>query len=204
MARVVAVLLGLDHLPGATDHPLLLVVAADHPDGDARHQGRRGRRVHLRRRRDRVPVRQGQQRHPARTRRTRSSPTRRPAPRPRPAGGGAVWHDPREDGALPDVYIAMGQTAENVAGSRASPARSMDEFGVRVAEPGREGHRGRLLGPGDHPGHAARRHRGRPPTTARGPASPWRASPASSRCSGRTARSPPATAARSTTAPPRW
>jgi len=25
------------------------------------------------------------------------------------------WHDPRADGLLPDVYIAMGQTAENVA-----------------------------------------------------------------------------------------
>src|SRR5688500_14399929 len=25
------------------------------------------------------------------------------------------WHDPRQDGELPDYYIAMGQTAENVA-----------------------------------------------------------------------------------------
>ena len=32
-------------------HPVLLVVAADHPDGLPRHQGRRGRRVHLGRRR---------------------------------------------------------------------------------------------------------------------------------------------------------
>src|SRR5215472_2831706 len=31
------------------------------------------------------------------------------------AAGGQVWHDPREDGALPDIYIAMGQTAENLA-----------------------------------------------------------------------------------------
>src|SRR5690349_25106225 len=30
--------------------PLLLVVAAEHPDGIPRHQGRRGPRVHLRRR----------------------------------------------------------------------------------------------------------------------------------------------------------
>ena len=36
------------------------------------------------------------------------------APR-RPPGGAEEWHDPREDGLLPDVYIAMGQTAENVA-----------------------------------------------------------------------------------------
>lgn len=31
------------------------------------------------------------------------------------AAGADEWHDPREDGSLPDVYIAMGQTAENVA-----------------------------------------------------------------------------------------
>src|SRR5260370_12727733 len=30
-------------------------------------------------------------------------------------GGAEGWHDPREDGKLPDAYIAMGQTAENVA-----------------------------------------------------------------------------------------
>src|ERR1700749_379261 len=29
--------------------------------------------------------------------------------------GAGEWHDPREDGLLPDMYIAMGQTAENVA-----------------------------------------------------------------------------------------
>src|SRR4030095_8125445 len=28
------------------------------------------------------------------------------------------WHDPREDGLLPDIYIAMGHTAENVARPR--------------------------------------------------------------------------------------
>ena len=31
------------------------------------------------------------------------------------AAGADEWHDPRADGNLPDVYIAMGQTAENVA-----------------------------------------------------------------------------------------
>ena len=29
-----------------------------------------------------------------------------------------TWHDPRENGQIPDIYIAMGQTAENVATSR--------------------------------------------------------------------------------------
>jgi acetyl-CoA C-acetyltransferase len=46
-------------------------------------------------------------------------------------GGRDGWHDPREDGALPDVYVAMGQTAENVAGLRGVSRREQDEFGVR-------------------------------------------------------------------------
>ncbi|MFI7032861.1 acetyl-CoA C-acetyltransferase [Microbispora rosea] len=46
-------------------------------------------------------------------------------------GGAPVWHDPREDGTLPDVYIAMGQTAENVAALKGVSRREQDEFGVR-------------------------------------------------------------------------
>ncbi|WP_432990462.1 acetyl-CoA C-acetyltransferase [Dactylosporangium sp. CA-233914] len=41
------------------------------------------------------------------------------------------WHDPRDDSQLPDVYIAMGQTAENVATLRGLSRRELDEFGVR-------------------------------------------------------------------------
>ncbi len=44
---------------------------------------------------------------------------------------GAKWHDPREDGQIPDVYIAMGQTAENVAQIRGISREEQDEFGVR-------------------------------------------------------------------------
>ena len=47
------------------------------------------------------------------------------------AQGGVEWHDPREDGAVPDIYIAMGQTAENVAGIRGLTREELDEFGVR-------------------------------------------------------------------------
>jgi acetyl-CoA C-acetyltransferase len=47
------------------------------------------------------------------------------------AGGAGVWHDPREDGLLPDIYIAMGQTAENVAALRGVTREEQDEFGVR-------------------------------------------------------------------------
>jgi len=44
---------------------------------------------------------------------------------------GEAWHDPREDGVLPDAYIAMGQTAENVATLRGLTRLELDEFGVR-------------------------------------------------------------------------
>jgi acetyl-CoA C-acetyltransferase len=47
------------------------------------------------------------------------------------AGGVGVWHDPREDSQIPDVFIAMGQTAENVAGLRGISRQEQDEFGVR-------------------------------------------------------------------------
>ena len=42
-----------------------------------------------------------------------------------------TWHDPREDGQIPDVYIAMGQTAENVATLRGITRAEQDAFGVR-------------------------------------------------------------------------
>ncbi|HJQ04043.1 MAG TPA: acetyl-CoA C-acetyltransferase [Nocardioides sp.] len=47
------------------------------------------------------------------------------------AAGGQDWHDPREDGLLPDIYIAMGQTAENVARMRGLKREDLDRFGVR-------------------------------------------------------------------------
>jgi acetyl-CoA C-acetyltransferase len=47
------------------------------------------------------------------------------------AAGGTTWHDPREDGNIPDAYIAMGQTAENVAQLENISRAEMDEFGVR-------------------------------------------------------------------------
>ncbi|MDG6105438.1 acetyl-CoA C-acetyltransferase [Dactylosporangium aurantiacum] len=49
----------------------------------------------------------------------------------RAEGGADPWHDPREDGALPDIYIAMGQTAENLAEIEGVTRADMDEFGVR-------------------------------------------------------------------------
>ena len=46
-------------------------------------------------------------------------------------GGAGTWHDPRADGNIPDVYMAMGETAENVAGLRGITRAEQDEFGVR-------------------------------------------------------------------------
>ncbi|MFD3455305.1 acetyl-CoA C-acetyltransferase [Streptomyces sp. NPDC058691] len=45
--------------------------------------------------------------------------------------GGGEWHDPREDGLVPDAYIAMGQTAENLAALKGISRAEQDEFGVR-------------------------------------------------------------------------
>ena len=47
------------------------------------------------------------------------------------AQGGTSWHDPRADGVVPDIYMAMGQTAENLAQSRGITRQELDEFGVR-------------------------------------------------------------------------
>ena len=95
--------------PGRHRQPVLLVEPADHPHGCSRDQGGRGRLLHLGRRRGRQPLRLGRLRHgPERDlqgpsgERTRCS-ARRAAP--------TVWTPPE---GLPDIYIAMGQTAENV------------------------------------------------------------------------------------------
>ncbi|HEU5426948.1 MAG TPA: acetyl-CoA C-acetyltransferase [Actinocrinis sp.] len=49
----------------------------------------------------------------------------------RAEAGAPTWTDPREDGAVPDIYIAMGQTAENLAQIKGISRQEQDEFGVR-------------------------------------------------------------------------
>lgn len=49
----------------------------------------------------------------------------------RESGADAPWADPRDRGQVPDVYLAMGQTAENVAEYRGVSRAAQDEFGVR-------------------------------------------------------------------------
>lgn len=45
--------------------------------------------------------------------------------------GASGWHDPRLDGELPDVYLSMGQTAENVAMIEGVSRQQMDDFALR-------------------------------------------------------------------------
>jgi acetyl-CoA C-acetyltransferase len=49
----------------------------------------------------------------------------------RASGGAETWQDPRTTGRLPDVYISMGQTAENVAQLLGMSRQEQDEFAVR-------------------------------------------------------------------------
>ena len=49
----------------------------------------------------------------------------------RAAAGAELWSDPRLDGDLPDVYISMGQTAENVAQLKKVSREDQDVFAVR-------------------------------------------------------------------------
>ncbi|HSA51340.1 MAG TPA: acetyl-CoA C-acetyltransferase [Yinghuangia sp.] len=47
------------------------------------------------------------------------------------AENGGTWTDPRESGLLPDVYIGMGFTAENLAQYKGITREEQDEFAVR-------------------------------------------------------------------------
>ena len=47
------------------------------------------------------------------------------------AQGGQTWVDPREAGVIPDTYIAMGQTAENVAQITGITREEQDRWAVR-------------------------------------------------------------------------
>ncbi|MEU1751307.1 acetyl-CoA C-acetyltransferase [Micromonospora matsumotoense] len=49
----------------------------------------------------------------------------------RAQGNAEVWTDPRDAGQLPDIYLTMGQTAENLAQVHDVTREEMDAFGVR-------------------------------------------------------------------------
>jgi acetyl-CoA C-acetyltransferase len=46
-------------------------------------------------------------------------------------GGADSWSDPRDSGDVPDIYMSMGQTAENLARLKNVSRQEMDEFAAR-------------------------------------------------------------------------
>src|SRR5271165_4365213 len=130
MARVVAVLLGYDHLPGTTvnrycSSSLQTTRMAFHAikagEGDVYiSAGVECVSRFVKGSSDSLPDTKNPRFAQAQSRSGRAS-----------SGGAPPWHDPREDGLLPDIYIAMGETAENVAQLRGITREQQDEFGVR-------------------------------------------------------------------------
>ena len=130
MARVVAVLLGHDHLPGTTvnrycSSSLQTIRMAFHAiragEGDAYiSAGVECVSRFAKGSSDSWPDTKNPLFDDAQSRAERAS-----------GGEAGPWHDPREDGPLPDIYIAMGETAENVAELRGISREQQDEFGVR-------------------------------------------------------------------------
>ena len=130
MARVVAVLLGHDHLPGTTvnrycSSSLQTIRMAFHAiragEGDAYiSAGVECVSRFVKGSSDSLPDTKNPLFGEAHIRTERAS-----------AGEAGPWHDPRADGTLPDIYVAMGQTAENVAELRGITREQQDEFGVR-------------------------------------------------------------------------
>ena len=130
MARVVAVLLGYDHGPGVTltrycssslQNPRMALHAIKAGEGDvcvsagvecvSRYAAGNS---------DAWPNTQNPLFADAQARTTATAEH---------SGGG--WSDPRAAGLLPDVYIAMGQTAENLALVKDVSRDDLDYFGVR-------------------------------------------------------------------------
>ena len=195
---------GYDDAAGR-DHHRLLLVARCRPLGWRSTRSGRARATSSSRPAWRrvSRLRPGQLRLAGRTPTTRYSP--------RPEGGsvrGRQWRRrmarPSARTAFPNIYMPMGQTAENLAQLKGITREDMDHFGVRsqnLAEKAiANGFWAREITPVTTPS-GNRGLRRRRPAAGRDASRPC---PRSSRCSARTGGSRPATAARSTTAPPRW
>ena len=131
MARVIAVLAGLDDLPAATVNRFCASSTADHADGLPRDQGRRGRRLRLggvETVSTNAAFQGTGESDPDTLNPVFAEAMERSVAMA--ASKAARWYDPREQGSLPDVYIAMGQTAENVATLRGISRARQDEWGV--------------------------------------------------------------------------
>ncbi|HEX5993760.1 MAG TPA: acetyl-CoA C-acetyltransferase [Jiangellales bacterium] len=130
MARVIAVMLGYDHLPGCTvarycasslQSTRMAFHAIKAGEGEVFvSAGVETVSRYVKGNSDSWPETMNPAFDDARSRTTAAA-----------EGGADGWRDPREDGNLPDVYIAMGQTAENLALAKGVTRAEMDEFGVR-------------------------------------------------------------------------
>jgi acetyl-CoA C-acetyltransferase len=130
IARVVAVMAGLDHLPGATVNRFcsssvqttrMAFHAIKAGEGDAFISG--GVECV-----SRYPVFDGAGRVDPAWRNPLFAPAMERTEAT--AQSNQTWTDPRRDGTLPDIYMAMGQTAENDATSRGISRQRQDEWGV--------------------------------------------------------------------------
>ena len=129
MGRIVAVLAGLDHLPGATINRYCS--SSLQTTRMAMHAIRAGEgEVFISAGVETVSryARGSADGHPD-TKHPAFDEAR--ARTEKSAAGGETWADPRESGDLPDAYIAMGQTAENLAQFKGVTREDQDEFGVR-------------------------------------------------------------------------
>lgn len=135
LARVVAVLLGHDHLPGTTvtrycasslqtTRMAFHAIKAGEGDVFVSAGVECVSRGALKGQSDSLPDTQNPVFAEARER-TRGR-----------AEEGGDWPDPRADGLVPDIHIPMGQTAANLAQSRGISRREPHEFGLRTQNPG--------------------------------------------------------------------
>ena len=130
MARVVAVLLGYDHLPGTTltrycSSSLQTTRMAFHAikagEGDVFiSAGVETVSRYVKGNSDTYPDTHNPVFTAAEERSVR-----------RAEGSAETWDDPRSGGDVPDIYLAMGQTAENLAQLKGVTRADQDEFGVR-------------------------------------------------------------------------
>ncbi len=130
MGRVVSVLLGMDHLPGATitrycSSSLQTTRMAMHAikagEGDVfLSAGVEMVSRFVKGNSDSLPDTQNPAFADAQARVAKTAES-----------GADSWTDPRDNGEVPDIYVAMGQTAENLALLKDVSRQEMDEFAVR-------------------------------------------------------------------------
>jgi acetyl-CoA C-acetyltransferase len=130
MGRVVSVLLGMDHLPGTTitrycssslQSTRMAMHAIKAGEGDVFiSAGVEMVSRFVKGNSDSLPDTQNPAFLDAQTRVAKTAES-----------GADSWTDPRDNGEVPDIYIAMGQTAENLALLKDVSRQEMDEFAVR-------------------------------------------------------------------------